>query len=165
MRQQATHHVLERRPAGAKPGELGLMRVLLAGVDLEALLEDVAELVFGQHPEDGFAQDLPRLAPVDVGGRPPLQAPGVTAVAVVHFLLPLLPREDHLRRVEHHDEVAVLVAMGLPDRLMLPHKHGRKPRREAPHVLPAGVDHVPLLAPSGGQRQGRGPLERRHKAS
>jgi len=97
---------------------LGLVRVLIAGVNLELpeLLE--AKWSAGHHSLDGPADDLPGLLGKHLFGRCDLLSPGIVGVILVFFLVPLFPGEVDFLGVHNDHEIAG-VAMGCKVGLVL----------------------------------------------
>src|SRR5215213_994650 len=131
---------------GSSSGErlrpLGLMRVVISGVDLQLAELLGAEAVVRQHPLDGPADDFLGSTLQQVTKRLLLEALGVAAMAAVELALELVARHRDVRRVEH-DHVVAAVETRLVGRLVLALEDARDARGKAAERLVRRIDDVP----------------------
>src|SRR4051794_1648935 len=128
--------------SGERLRPLGLMRMVVSGVDLQLAQLLGAEAVVRQHPLDGSADDLLRPALQQVTESLLLEALGVAAMAAVELALELVARHRDVRGVEHDDVVAAVEA-GLVGRLVLALEDARDARGKAAQRLVRRIHDVP----------------------
>ena len=120
---------------------LCVMWVIRPCIHLEIREHPAAQLIFGQHPPHRILHHHSGAALQQRGVALRLEASRIAAVAELHFLFSLVPREHDLRRVGDDDEVPAEDVRRVI-RPMLAHQDGGDPGGDPAEDLPLGV-HVP----------------------
>ena len=137
-------------------GLLRSVRMRLRTVHFEARELNVAHLIRRQHAADGALDQPFGIAFANVLRGLRAQTTGISAMAAVKFLRPLLAAELNFLGVENNDEVAV-VDVRSPGRFVLAGDGPCNTNRERAQTLARGINDIPSVLRIGGLH-----LERLH---
>ena len=96
----------------------------LSGIDLYILEQLPTQPVLGKHPLDSHLQRIGRLSLDHLLERLYPQAPRVTRVVVVKFILPLVTRHYHLVRIDDDHIISHFLVRSIDGFMLTPQDGG-----------------------------------------
>jgi len=120
------------------------MWMIRTAIDLKLSQHLATKCILREHPPDRMEDQIPRPLLQKLFRRCRFESPGITAVAVIHLIVPLPTCQSDFSRIDYNN-VITRVGMGGIDRLVFSSESSGNESSQSPQNTPSGINDIPPL--------------------